>query len=86
MARSKATEEVNVEVAKETQDVSSVKVADAKVTIVADAKPKLIEVRFLKDGQSRIAAETYAYHKDHTAKVPADVAAILANSGVAIKL
>ena len=49
-------------------------------------KAKVVEVRYLEDGSSIIANVPYKYRKDTTGKIPADVAAILVNSGVAIRL
>lgn len=58
-------------------------VASAKVNTT---KVKEVEVRYLEDGTCIVAQKTYKCKKNTTAKVPMDVAAILVNGGVAIRI
>lgn len=45
-----------------------------------------VSIRFLSDGKSIVAGNAYTYKKGQEAKVPEDVAAILVNGDMAIKL
>ena len=63
---------------KDTADVEEVKIGAPKA--------KNVEVRYLTSGESIVANVSYSYKKDRTGKIPSDVAAILINSGVAIKV
>ena len=58
----------------------------AQEATVNAPKTKIVEVRYLEDGSSIVANVPYKYHKNTTGKIPSDVAAILVNGGVAIKL
>ena len=49
-------------------------------------KVKNVEVRFLESGKSIVAGKIHTYRKGQVSKVPTDVAAILVNSNLAIRL
>lgn len=85
-------EEVTTEQVKtgsETQPENSEETGKEKIETTARVntpKVKDVEVRFLEAGTSIIAGNKYSYRKGQVAKVPTDVAAILGNSNLAIRL
>lgn len=82
-AKEEKIKEAQVVTSQENNEAKNIKVPEVKVTA---PKAKLVEVRYLVDGNSIIAGITYTYNKNKQGKVPTDVAAILVNGGVAIKL
>ena len=96
MTKKKETQEIPEEVTKEqVQTGSEIQPENPEETDkekvettakVNTPKVKDVEVRFLEAGTSIIAGNKYTYRKSQVSKVPTDVAAILVNSNLAIKL
>lgn len=78
--------EINTPEVNTPEEEKADKVENTPKVKVNKATTSKVSVRFLTDGKSIVAGTAYTYKKGQEAKVPEDVAAILVNGDLAIKL